>query len=202
MGKRIRAAFAAATLVMAVGGSTICATSQAKPTQGNTISKEPAVAFRVFGRAKDERETLVYLWEWAQRFSGMQSLYGADGYNRFPIYMVSKADLAKTICPESPGSCEQMAAVYDTSNPRILMRKDMDPISNDQDASFLLHELVHALQGERMTEDQMYGTCQRLKKTEDQAYHAQDMFLAMRSDMLQPSHFMRFFLCGKAPMPS
>lgn len=150
---------------------------------------------RVYGKADDERATLVWLWEKAQKFSGLQALDPIDGISKIPVLLMPEDELTKSVCPEDPQNCHGLAAVYDTTQVRILVREDLNPDGDMVAASFLLHEMVHALQAEKFTEDELFGTCERLFRTEQQAYAAQDAFLKSEGQFFRAGSALRFFIC-------
>lgn len=88
-----------------------------------------------------------------------------------------------------------MVGLYDTSKKRILLRSDMDPVTDMIAASFLLHEMVHALQNQFQNDDELFGTCERLRATEQAAYDAQDAFLKAEGQFFRAGGTMRFFRC-------
>ncbi|MBL7689205.1 MAG: hypothetical protein JNJ49_14310 [Bdellovibrionaceae bacterium] len=141
-----------------------------------------------------DRETLEYLVGKAARHSGLPALT----LNELPpIQFVSEADLNKTVCPDDPENCRQLAAVFDDLGYRILVRDDFDISENfnPYDYSFLIHEIVHALQY-RSRGAEIFNGCDAVKATEIQAYDAQDSFLKEAGDFHRLGQFIRFsFYC-------
>lgn len=141
-----------------------------------------------------DRETLEYLVGKAARHSGLPALT----LNELPpIQFVSEADLNKTVCPDDPANCRQLAAVFDDLGYRILVRDDFDISENfnPYDYSFLIHEIVHALQY-RSRGAEIFNGCDAVKATEIQAYDAQDSFLKEAGDFHRLGQFIRFsFYC-------
>lgn len=182
MGMSVRTAFAAVSLFAAANVG--------------------AVTLTPYGQTPAEQEALQWIWQKAQHFSGLKSSHGDGGYARIPVYKVSEADMSQIICPQDPQNCRGLGAVYDTTRSRILMRSDLDPAKDSVSASFLLHEDVHALQHERRSEDEMYGTCERLFTTEREAYQAQDRFLASEGAFFRAGGFLRFFVCKNPVSPA
>lgn len=143
-----------------------------------------------------DHETLEYLVGKAARHSGLPALT----LNELPpIQFVSEAELNKTVCPDDPANCRQLAAVFDDLGYRILVRDDFDISENfnPYDYSFLIHEIVHALQY-RSHGAEIFNGCAAVKATEIQAYDAQDSFLKEAGDFHRLGQFIRFsFYCDE-----
>ncbi|MBK7891088.1 MAG: hypothetical protein IPJ84_09665 [Bdellovibrionales bacterium] len=143
-----------------------------------------------------DRETLEYLVGKAARHSGLPAL----ALNELPpIQFLSEADLNKTVCPDDPENCRKLAAVFDDLGYRILVRDDFDISENfnPYDYSFLIHEIVHALQY-RSHGAEIFNGCAAVKATEIQAYDAQDSFLKEAGDFHRLGQFIRFsFYCDE-----
>lgn len=78
-------------------------------------------------------------------------------------------------CPAAADRCGDIAALYDRPGHRILIRADLDgggPVGQ----SFLVHELVHVLQGWQRGRDA--ESCAQGLADERQAYAVQNRFLA------------------------
>ena len=153
-------------------------------------------AYPRYGMTQPQRDTLQWLWIKAQKFSGIASRDGPDGYLKIPVYRLTKKQMGTEVCPENPQDCETLGGLYDTTHDRILLRADLTPERNIIDASFLLHEYVHRLQKETQTEAQMFGTCTLLQRTELQAYDAQNKFLKSEGEFFRAGVALRFMICG------
>lgn len=123
------------------------------------------------------QQTLKSLWEQAQKYSGITSIHGAEGYNRFPVYKVTPGQMVQYVCPSEPLKCRDKLAAFLHVSKRIFMLDDMDPDKNAADASVLVHELVHGLQSETHTPDDIEKNCEAV---EQQAIDAQNRFLESR----------------------
>lgn len=161
----------------------------------NTVAAETnTLPYPLYGQTMEERETLEWLWPKAQRFSGIKSVHG-DSYGHLPIYKVTKEEMTKEVCPTDPQNCRNLGAAYETEKKYILLRGDLSPESDIMSASFLLHEFTHALQNETRTDEQMYGTCARLKQTELEAYDAQNAFLKDEGAFFRAGIGMHMMVC-------
>jgi hypothetical protein len=121
-----------------------------------------------------------------------------------PLYAVSSAELAQTICPDQPGQCETIAAIFDTERYRILILSKLD-LNDPADNSFLLHELVHVLQFKQNGEAG-FADCQAIVDSERAAYRVQNQYLAARGLFSQQGMMMRYMQCpprstGKQDQP-
>jgi hypothetical protein len=90
------------------------------------------------------------------------------------VEVVPAAALKARACPAAADRCGDIAALHDRVGHRILIRADLDaggPIGQ----SFLVHELVHVLQGWQRGEAE---TCVQGLADERQAYAVQNRFLA------------------------
>jgi hypothetical protein len=140
-------------------------------------------------------ETRTYLFEKAQRYSG---LFSANETMLPPLYSVSKKQMGKIVCPERPFDCDKLAAVFDDIGYRILILDSFDISSNFKpfDYSFLIHEIIHALQFyERGPE--IFKDCQEIYLTEEQAYRAQDHYLKDEGEFFRASMALKFFYCDE-----
>lgn len=75
------------------------------------------------------------------------------------------------------------------------MREDLNPDKDMISNSFLIHEMVHALQKKTRNDDDMFGTCQKIYQTEKEVYEAQDAFLKSEGQFFRAGNALRFFLC-------
>lgn len=112
-----------------------------------------------------------------------------------PIIVLSEQDMYQEVCREDIDQCRGMAAFFDTEGYRILMRDDLD-MYDDTDNSFLLHELVHALQFLSRGND-IFATCEEVMATEKQAYEAQNKYLRSRGQLFVAGAMLRFTSCPK-----
>lgn len=117
-----------------------------------------------------------------------------------PLYAVSTAELSQTICPDQPGHCETIAAIFDTERYRILILSKLD-LNDPADNSFLLHELVHVLQF-RQQGDAGFSSCQAIIESERVAYGVQNRYLATRGLFSQHGMMLRYMTCPADDAPA
>ena len=110
-----------------------------------------------------------------------------------PLYAVSTAELARTVCPDQPGQCETIAAIFDTERYRILILSKLD-LADPADNSFLVHELVHVLQF-RARGDAGFANCAAIVDSERVAYGVQNRYLAARGLFAQHGMMLRYMRC-------
>lgn len=142
-----------------------------------------------------DEETITYLFEKAQRYSGIKD------YNETilpSIYSVSKKEMGDIVCPERPFDCDRLAAVFDDIGHRILILDTFDISSNFKpfDYSFLIHEIIHVLQFAK-DGPEIFKDCQAIHHTEEQAYRAQDAYLKDEGEFFRASIALKFFYCDE-----
>ena len=93
-------------------------------------------AYPQLGSTSDEQEILVWTWHKAQRFSGIQSKQADERLKNLPIFLLTTEELSKEACPDDPQNCQGLAALYDTSQIRILLREDLNPTKGNIEISF------------------------------------------------------------------
>ncbi|MBB1160577.1 hypothetical protein [Aquariibacter albus] len=85
------------------------------------------------------------------------------------------AQLHARVCPDRPADCRGMQAHHDPAERRILLADTLD-LAHPVGRSFLLHELVHALEAEA-GQTPAAEDCEAVLRSERRAYRAQDAFL-------------------------
>lgn len=174
--KRVSALLAAFAASALQGSFALAQT--ALPASGGILPGHPQYRpYPQLGQTADERDTLSYLWNQAQAFAHLQAQSPNDGFLAHPVYKVSAAELAYEVCASNMDECEGVAALHDAQSGIIYVRNDLEPLRLTLDSSLLVHEFVHALQHERESELEMYGSCEDLLRTERAAYRAQNAFL-------------------------
>lgn len=153
-----------------------------------------AFAIRQFGLSIEEQESIVWLFSKAQKHSGLVSKLSSP--LDLKIYLVSTEELSTIACKETPKDCQGMAGLYDTKTKQIYLRSDLNPSTDKIGGSFLLHEMVHSIQNEYQSDEEMFGTCEKLYATESLAYTAQDKFLKEEGQFFRAGNTLRFFLCN------
>lgn len=147
-----------------------------------------------YGRTERERETLQWAFEKAQKFSGIQS-QSAHNWEKIGYFLLTPDELSAQVCPEDPQNCRGLAALFETASKTIYIREDLSPDADMVSISFLIHEMVHSLQSETHSDDDLFGTCQKLYATEKQAYDAQDAFLKAEGQFFRAGNALRYFIC-------
>lgn len=87
-----------------------------------------------------------------------------------------------------------LVAAYMLEEHKIVYRDDLD-LNNDSDNSFIVHELVHALQVHHFGPG-VFDTCQGALALERQAYRVQQQYLRSRGQLLQVGDRLRFVSCN------
>lgn len=144
-----------------------------------------------------EAEVLPLLAE-AVRLSGLPPLArGAEPQ----VWSVTTAQLRAMVCADDEGvQCNGMQAAFDTDNNRILVL-EWGRQRGPEWESFVVHELVHALQHARYG-DAIYASCEAARATEQQAYEVQDAYLRKRSALLRVGSRMWWWQCPPAGTPA
>jgi hypothetical protein len=114
-----------------------------------------------------------------------------------PLRAVSEDEMRQTACPEAPGHCRNLVAMFDTERYRILYLDSLDTESA-ADNSFLVHEFVHVLQYRRYG-DAIYAGCRALLTTEAEAYRVQNAYLRREGELMRVGDILRFTTCPQAP---
>lgn len=135
-----------------------------------------------------------FLLDMAVRFTGLPPVPAEE---LPPFQRVSRAEMQAAVCPEAleSRSCSGIMAVFDTEGQRILYLDTLD-LDEASDNSFLLHEIVHALQY-RQQGDAIYADCAALLRTEGQAYAAQNAYLRREGQFLRVGEVLRFTTCAQ-----
>lgn len=143
-----------------------------------------------------DEETLTYLFDKARRLSGIEN-FGIEVVP--PLYLVTHEQMNQEVCPETPGQCRNLAAVFDDLNYRILVLEDLKISQNFKpfEYSFLIHEIIHALQY-RQSGAEIFKDCQAIYETESLAYHSQDQYLKEEGEFFRPSVALKSFYCDEA----
>lgn len=147
-----------------------------------------------YGVSEGQQETLQWAFDKAQKFSGIQS-QAPDHWKTLQIYLLTDDELSAQVCPEDPQNCHGLAGLFDTQKKIIYLREDLNPDNDMISISFLIHEMVHSLQSETRSDDDLFGTCQKLYATEKQAYEAQDAFLKSEGQFFRAGNALRYFIC-------
>lgn len=151
--------------------------------------------FYEYGYTVKEQETLEWLWQKAQQFSGIESIHYIDFPYHLPIYIMTQSRMHKEICPEDPLYCRNFIGAYDTGGKRILLQRGFTPEEGIISASFLLHEFIHALQHETISDVDLSGSCSGLRSTEKEAYDGQNNFLQSEGVFFRAGVGLRLMIC-------
>lgn len=87
-----------------------------------------------------------------------------------------------------------LMAAYMLDQHKIVYRDDLD-LNNDADNSFIVHELVHALQAHHFG-PRIFDSCQSALASERQAYRVQQQYLKSRGQLLQVGDRLWFVTCN------
>jgi hypothetical protein len=134
---------------------------------------------------------VAFLLELAVKFTGLPGL-PADGLP--PLQAVSRSQMRAIACGDSPAGCGQIVALFDADRYRIVYLDTLD-LQDAEDNSFLLHEIVHALQY-RQRGAAMYADCEALLATEAQAYRAQNAYLRREGRLMQFGDVLQATTCA------
>lgn len=154
------------------------------------LSQQQELA-RTQAPARLDRELLSDLLRWAERLSGVPAKAELPALQAMPAQA-----LAAQACPERPGDCRTLVALYDTDRRRILYRDSLD-MNDPIDQSFIVHELVHHLQHQR-DGDALFSTCPNALAAETDAYAAQNRYLAQFKAWRRVGEMLRFTHCDSA----
>ena len=149
---------------------------------GDGANKYPAVT----------QETLLYLLQAAASLSGLPSV---EVETLPPIVMLPHDVMMARVCKGEPEGCEQtdLAAAFSPTHNEIVALESFDFDNDEVDASFLVHEIVHALQHRAMPA--MMDSCESVWSAEIQAYSVQNAYLKSHGQMYQAGAALRFFHC-------
>lgn len=135
-----------------------------------------------------DASTLAYLLAAATHLSGLPPL------QKLPeITPVSAIQMVATVCPQVPSDCRSLQAVYETEGNHILYLDTLD-MEVPEDASFLVHEITHALQYQARG-DAIFAGCNAMMATEKEAYAVQNKFLQREGRLLRVGEMLRFARC-------
>jgi beta-galactosidase GanA len=101
--------------------------------------------------------------------------------------------LAQKVCPDAPGTCNSVAALFDTESYRIYLRDTLNP-TDPMDNSFIVHELVHVLQFKKFGHD-YFTSCRKVLDSEQQAYYVQNNYLGEEGIDWREGFLLRFMKC-------
>ncbi|MCB0367987.1 MAG: hypothetical protein KDD45_00760 [Bdellovibrionales bacterium] len=135
-------------------------------------------------------ELIDFLFEEASSLSNY-TMYPRD--HRPPIIKKTKEQMQKQVCPDDPNNCYNLAAFYDTDKNEIVYDEMLD-IDNNNDNSFIVHEIVHSLQFYH-NGDSIFKDCESTKATELEAYTVQNKYLKKMGVFAQYGEALRFLIC-------
>ncbi len=111
-----------------------------------------------------------------------------------PLLPLPQAALAHEVCGVEQAHCRGLVAVYDTDLRRILYVNTLD-MSDPTDQSFIVHELVHALQHQQRG-DALHASCAAVVESERQAYAVQNRYLTEFRQWQRVGEVVRFMHCA------
>jgi hypothetical protein len=134
---------------------------------------------------------IAFLLELAVKFSGLPAM---PAEQLPPLLPISKFQMQAIVCRDASAGCDGIVALFDDAGQKIFYLDTLDLDSAD-DNSFLLHEIVHALQY-RQIGAAMYADCDALLRTEAQAYRAQNAYLRREGRLMQTGAVLRISSCA------
>lgn len=144
---------------------------------------------------KLDEDNLQYIFGKASRLSGITKFTLKD---MPPIFVVPEETITELVCNGDHYECKNLAAIFDDIKYRILIKDSFD-LSDNFDPfgySFLIHELIHALQYlDRGPE--IFKNCDAVFETESEAYHAQDKFLKEEGNFFRAAMALKYFYCDE-----
>jgi hypothetical protein len=135
-------------------------------------------------------EMLTMLLASAIQFSGLPAMQVSD---LPPIIRLPRSELNKTVCAAAPVRCAGLTAAFDTQHYRIVVDDKLN-FQDPDDASFLVHELVHVLQLKN-TGSSGFTSCPAVLESERQAYSAQNDYLRSNDRPAHQGAMLRFSRC-------
>ncbi len=111
-----------------------------------------------------------------------------------PLLPLPQEALAQEVCGLEQAHCRGLVAVYDTDLRRILYVNTLD-MSDPTDQSFIVHELVHALQHQQRG-DALHASCAAVVESEREAYAVQNRYLAEFRQWRRVGKAVRFMHCA------
>lgn len=142
-------------------------------------------------RAAADPVLLLDLLAWASRLSGLPAPAQVP-----PVIALTPAALAERVCPQAPGQCRGLVAVYDTERREVLHQDSLD-LRDETDQSFIVHEFVHHLQ-HLAQGDTLFDGCDAVLRAETAAYAAQNRYLAHFKQWRRVGEVLRFTHCDSA----
>jgi hypothetical protein len=112
-----------------------------------------------------------------------------------PVILLPRNELNKTVCAAAPVRCAGLAAAFDTQAYRIVVDDKLD-FSDPDDASFLLHEIVHVLQFKNAGITG-FTSCTAVLDSEEQAYSAQNAYLREHNRPAYQGAMLRYSRCRR-----
>ena len=109
------------------------------------------------------------------------------------IEQISAQVLAQKVCPDTPATCNSVAALFDTENYRIYLHDTLN-LNDPMDNSFTVHELVHVLQFKKFGHDH-FNSCRKVLDSERQAYYVQNNYLGEEGIDWLEEFLLRFMKC-------
>lgn len=109
-----------------------------------------------------------------------------------PIEWRTPAQLRAEACPDAPERCEPLVALFDEDGPRILLSSELN-LQLASDRSFVVHELVHAIEARRQPVD--HGSCPASLASERRAYRVQNAYLREQGSVQRHGRMLMHAVC-------
>ena len=137
-------------------------------------------------------ETVAYLLIFAVTHSGLAAPPVLPSIQQMP-----KTEMLALVCADEPPDCptSNIVAAFLPHTYRIVALDTFDFDLEEFDASFLVHELVHAAQ--YWADSKFIETCEKAYAAETQAYKVQNEYLREHGQLYVAGAAMKFFHCDK-----
>ncbi|SMP73555.1 hypothetical protein [Noviherbaspirillum suwonense] len=135
-------------------------------------------------------DVLAALLAAAIRLSGLPAM---DVRDLPPVSQLTRTELNQVVCSSAPVRCAGLMAAFDTQRYRIVVDAKLD-FDDPEDASFLVHEIVHVLQFRNMG-SVAFTSCTAVLESEEQAYAAQNAYLGLHGRQGRYGGMLRFSRC-------
>lgn len=138
-------------------------------------------------------ETLAYLLSSAISISGLPPI----NQNELPIIsQLTSIQMDKKVCENDPDECESelLVGVFIPQYNKIIILDSLDVDNDELDASFLVHELVHALQYK--VNPHILDSCESNLAAEIEAYKVQNRYLHIHGQLYQAGQILNFIQCS------
>lgn len=135
-------------------------------------------------------DVLAMMLAAAVRLSGLPAI---DINELPPVSQLPRNELNQEVCSSAPVRCAGLMAAFDTQHYRIVVDAKLD-FNDPEDASFLVHEIVHVLQFKNLGST-AFTSCTAVLESEEHAYAAQNAYLKEKDLAARYGGMLRFSRC-------